>query len=62
METEPKEVIWLKKEKLKDQKEVQNHKLKLISKIKEKGVERIVNTPAPPISIWKRIKKMVGMS
>ena len=51
---------WLQKEKMKDQKELEQHKLKLINEIKKDGLKGILNKTQPiKISLWKRMKDLV---
>ena len=51
---------WLQKETLKDQKEIQQHKLKVIREIKKDGLNGIFKKTKPvKISIWKRMKNFL---
>ena len=53
-------VRWFEKETLKDQKEIQQHKLNLIKEIKKDGIEGIIRkTNHKKINIWKRMKNFL---
>ena len=54
---------WLKKEILKDEIKLRNHKQKIISQIKKGGIEGVLHKPKPKVkkvSLWKKLKNLLN--
>ena len=54
---------WLKKEILKDDRNLRSHKQKTILQIKKSGIEGVLYKPKPKVkkvSLWKKLKNLLS--
>ena len=59
MSKEQKLIDWYQKEQLKDLKEIENHKQKLIKEILGTSKEVMFPRKEEKLTLWKRIKKVI---
>lgn len=54
-----KNLMWLEKEKIKDDVRLMNDKDKLINQIKQLGKDNILPKPPKKITLWQKIKRIL---
>jgi hypothetical protein len=54
-----KNLMWLEKEKIKDDIRLTNDKDKLINQIKQLGKDNILPKPPKKITLWQKIKRIL---
>lgn len=54
-----KNLMWLEKEKIKDDVRLMNDKDKLINQIKQLGKDNILPKPPKKITLWEKIKRIL---
>lgn len=51
---------WLDKEMTKDEKEIQNHKMKMINELKKIDKNELIPKPTPKLTFIKKIAQIFG--
>jgi hypothetical protein len=54
-----KDLMWLEKEKIKDNIQLETEKKRLIEQLKTMGKEDILPKPPKKITLWQKIKRIV---
>jgi hypothetical protein len=54
-----KDLMWLEKEKIKDNIQLETEKKRLIEQLKTMGKENILPKPPKKITLWQKIKRIV---
>lgn len=51
--------MWLEKEKIKDDLQLENEKKRIIEQLKNMGKENILPKPPQKITLWQKIKRII---
>jgi len=54
-----KDLMWLEKERIKDNLQLENEKKRLINQLKNVGKENVLPKPPKKITLWQKIKRIL---